>query len=156
MHPNHNLKDEWVDTLNRVLDLNRSLPNQLPPTEPAKPQPEDEDYDSDSSAKRSWLYWWRWLCVWMDGLSWHLTSQLADLCRLIRGVGVQDRPSAWPPQSLTMNGWDWLNTLATLWCRERLVKAALLVGVLGSMWRAECVVYASSERQSSVDIYQQT
>ena len=63
VHPNHNLQLEWVDTLDRVLDLNRSSPNQLPPPEPVKSQPDDEEYDSDSSTKRSWLYWWRWLCV---------------------------------------------------------------------------------------------
>ena len=56
VYPNHNLQNEWVDTLDRVLDLNRTPPNQLPPTEPAKSQPDDEEYDSDSSAKRSWLY----------------------------------------------------------------------------------------------------
>ena len=56
VHPNHNLPNEWVDTLNRVLDLNRSPKNHLPPTEPAKSLPDDEEYDSDSSAKRSWLY----------------------------------------------------------------------------------------------------
>ena len=56
VHPNHNLQLEWVDTLDRVLDLNRSSPNQLPPPEPVKSQPDDEEYDSDSSTKRSWLY----------------------------------------------------------------------------------------------------
>ena len=78
VHPNHNLQNEWVDTLDRVLDLKRNPPKQLPPTEPAKSQPDDKDYDSDSSAKRSWPFWWRWLCVWMDGLSWHPTSVSAS------------------------------------------------------------------------------
>ena len=75
VYPNQNLQHQWVDTLDRALDLNRIPPNQLPPTAPpVKSQPDDEDYDSDSSAKRSWLYWWCWLCLWVDGLSCHPTS----------------------------------------------------------------------------------
>ena len=58
VHPNQNLQHQWVDTLDRTLDLNRIPQNQVPPTvQPVKSQPDDEDYDSDSSAKRSWLYW---------------------------------------------------------------------------------------------------
>ena len=144
VHPKHNLQNEWV------LDLNRSPPNQLPPTEPAKSQPDDQEYDSDSSAKRSWLYWWCWLCVWMDGLSWHPTSVSASWpLSPDSGCWCLGQTLRMAPQSLTRNGWDWLNTLATLWCRERLVKAALLVGVLGSMSRAECVVCASRSNRSN-------
>ena len=154
VHPNHNLQLEWVDTLDRVLDLKRSSPNQLPPPEPVKSQPDDEEYDSDSFTKRSWLYWWRWLCVsgWTV-LSWHPTSVSASWpLSPESGCWCLGQTLRMAPQSLTVNGWDWLNTLATLWCRGRLVKAALLVGVLGSMSRAECAACVSCERQSSVDI----
>ena len=55
VHPNRNLQKEWVDILDKVLDLNRSTPIHLPSHQPTmKPE---EEYDSDSSEKRSWLYW---------------------------------------------------------------------------------------------------
>ena len=55
VHLNRNLQKEWVDILDKVLDLNRSTPIHLPSHQPTmKPE---EEYDSDSSEKRSWLYW---------------------------------------------------------------------------------------------------
>ena len=94
-----------------------------------------------------------YVCEWIDCPDIPLPFQLADLCRLIDSeCWCLGQTLSMAPQSLTRNGWDWLNTLATLWCHGRLVKAALLVGVLGSMSRAESVMCASSERQSSVDI----
>ena len=92
-------------------------------------------------------------CVWVDGLSRHPTSVSASWpLSPESGCWCLGQTLRMAPQSLTVNGWDWLNTLATLWCRGRLVKAALLVGVLGSMSRAECAACVSCERQSSVDI----
>ena len=58
VHPNRNLQKEWVDTLDKVIDLNTNAESKQSPEHPIFNVKSVEDYDSDCSEKHSWLYWW--------------------------------------------------------------------------------------------------
>ena len=66
MGSNRDLQKEWVGTLEKMHDLDRSAPTQLPSHKPSMKS--EEEYDIESLEKRSWPYWTGLdrMCEWIE------------------------------------------------------------------------------------------